>query len=142
MKRPAALGRTAGRVGQVLSEGTPGVEGETVPRFNSRQARTRWIRSVRLKLLAENGVCFYCGEPLVPKRATIDHEVPRSRGGPDEEWNFLLSCYRCNQRKGARSIGSCVCQLRRGAGLFSFNDALRRGLVDREPLTDGIARVD
>ncbi len=100
-----------------------------MPRFNSRQARTRWIRSVRLKLLAENGVCFFCGEQLVPEWATIDHEVPRSRGGPDEEWNFLLSCGRCNRRKGSRPLEACVCQLRRGSGLFSFRDATRRGLT-------------
>lgn len=34
----------------------------------------------------------------------IDHRVPKSRGGSDEEWNLSVACGPCNQRKGARSL--------------------------------------
>ena len=91
--------------------------------------------------MSTEGACFYCGGELAPERATLDHVEPRSRGGPDEEWNVLLACHRCNRRKGARSIESCVCQLRRGAGLFAFHDAIRRGLVAPEPLTNDFSNL-
>jgi hypothetical protein len=112
-----------------------------MPVFNSHQARARWIRRVRSKLLSTEGTCFYCGGELLPEWATLDHVEPRSRGGPDEEWNVLLACRRCNNRKGARSIESCVCQLKRGAGLFAFHDAVRRGLVKAEGLIDEFSTV-
>jgi hypothetical protein len=119
----------AGGADQVPGEGTPRVEGWKVPHFKSRQARARWIRRVRRKLLAELGACFFCGETLLPEWATLDHEVPRSDGGPDEEWNCLLACRRCNRRKGARPIEVCISPLRRAAGLYAMHEAIRRGLI-------------
>ena len=44
--------------------------------------------------------CAYCGETGV--RLTLDHVVPRSRGG-DSVWeNVVTSCAPCNLRKGNR----------------------------------------
>lgn len=42
--------------------------------------------------------CFYCGEVAT----TIDHFVPRSKGGSDDIANLLPCCRRCNCRKGAK----------------------------------------
>jgi 5-methylcytosine-specific restriction endonuclease McrA len=133
-RRPAELARSRRRNAKHRRE--------TMPVFNSRQARTRWIRRVRSKLLSTEGTCFYCGGELTPEWATLDHVEPRSRGGPDEEWNVVLACRRDNFRKGSRSIESCVCQLRRGAGLFAFHDAVRRGLVTSEELLHEVSKVE
>ena len=47
---------------------------------------------------ASNG-CVYCG---ASGRLTLDHVVPRSRGG-DSVWeNVVTSCAPCNLRKGNR----------------------------------------
>jgi 5-methylcytosine-specific restriction endonuclease McrA len=35
--------------------------------------------------------------------ATVDHVVPRAKGGPDDESNCVIACYRCNQRKADKS---------------------------------------
>jgi 5-methylcytosine-specific restriction endonuclease McrA len=44
--------------------------------------------------------CSYCGTPLLQWDMTLDHVIPRSRGG-DNSWENLASCcFACNQRKG------------------------------------------
>lgn len=46
--------------------------------------------------------CFYCGVRFRGdgKRArTIDHRIPRARGGTDALANLVFACHACNQRK-------------------------------------------
>jgi 5-methylcytosine-specific restriction endonuclease McrA len=50
--------------------------------------------------------CFYCGvhfAPAGPDHRTVDHRMPRSRGGTDSLRNLVFACYACNQRKRDRS---------------------------------------
>jgi 5-methylcytosine-specific restriction endonuclease McrA len=56
----------------------------------------------RRALFARDGWrCVYCGS--TNGRLTLDHVVPRSRGG-DSVWeNVVTSCAPCNLRKGNRS---------------------------------------
>ncbi|HEY9763838.1 MAG TPA: HNH endonuclease [Trichocoleus sp.] len=42
--------------------------------------------------------CSYAGEGL-----TLDHVVPRSRGGEDSWENIVTACVRCNVKKGNRT---------------------------------------
>ena len=35
----------------------------------------------------------------------VDHIVPKSRGGDDTLGNLAAACYRCNEFKGARTVG-------------------------------------
>jgi 5-methylcytosine-specific restriction endonuclease McrA len=55
----------------------------------------------RRALFARDGWrCVYCGTST--SRLTLDHVVPRSRGG-DSVWeNVVTSCAPCNMRKGNR----------------------------------------
>jgi len=57
----------------------------------------------RRALFARDGWrCVYCG--CTNGRLTLDHVVPRSRGG-DSVWeNVVTSCAPCNLRKGNRSL--------------------------------------
>lgn len=54
--------------------------------------------------------CVYCGKSdfqkgvYKPLRFEIDHIVPRSQGGTNRVSNFALSCHKCNQKKGNKSI--------------------------------------
>ena len=43
--------------------------------------------------------CQYCGSP---RHLTVDHVVPRSKGGPDTWDNLVTSCAPCNRKKGDR----------------------------------------
>ncbi len=40
--------------------------------------------------------------PEGPDHRTVDHRVPRSRGGTDSLRNLVFACYACNQRKRDR----------------------------------------
>lgn len=55
--------------------------------------------------------CIYCGAApgdvqdghlLHKENFTVDHIIPRSRGGENTWSNTVCACHRCNQRKGNR----------------------------------------
>ena len=54
-----------------------------------------WMRS--------GGLCAYCGMPLSVREMTMDHVVPRSRGGESRVANLVAACATCNVAKGART---------------------------------------
>ena len=66
-----------------------------------RVPRTLQRKISRRALFARDGWrCVYCG--TTTGRLTLDHVVPRSRGG-DSVWeNVVTSCAPCNMRKGNR----------------------------------------
>jgi 5-methylcytosine-specific restriction endonuclease McrA len=66
-----------------------------------RVPRTATRKISRRALFARDGwSCVYCGSS--GGRLTLDHVVPRSRGG-DSSWeNVVTSCAPCNLRKGNR----------------------------------------
>jgi 5-methylcytosine-specific restriction endonuclease McrA len=51
----------------------------------------------------DKNTCQYCRKKLAKSELTIDHVIPRSRGGRDTWENLVLACMRCNVRKGDRS---------------------------------------
>jgi 5-methylcytosine-specific restriction endonuclease McrA len=65
----------------------------------------------RRALFARDGWrCVYCG--TATGRLTLDHVVPRSRGG-DSVWeNVVTSCAPCNLRKGNRLLHEIQMELR------------------------------
>jgi 5-methylcytosine-specific restriction endonuclease McrA len=44
--------------------------------------------------------CGYCGST---KNLTLDHMIPKSRGGDSSWTNLVTACMRCNTRKGDRT---------------------------------------
>jgi 5-methylcytosine-specific restriction endonuclease McrA len=57
--------------------------------------------SRRNVLHRDNYVCQYCG--VRRNDLTIDHIIPRSRGGPDSWENVAAACLQCNVSKGNRT---------------------------------------
>lgn len=49
---------------------------------------------------AQSGRCYYCEAGVSLRRSTLDHKIPRSRGGPGEPWNLVVACRSCNSDKG------------------------------------------
>jgi 5-methylcytosine-specific restriction endonuclease McrA len=47
--------------------------------------------------------CQYCGGQPGPEELTIDHVMPRSRGGLSSWENCALACVACNKRKADRT---------------------------------------
>lgn len=48
-------------------------------------------------------VCAYCGNTFQFKDLTIDHVLPKSRGGKNTWMNTVASCKPCNSRKADRT---------------------------------------
>ncbi|MBE9114491.1 HNH endonuclease [Lusitaniella coriacea LEGE 07157] len=46
--------------------------------------------------------CQYCGSK---KKLTLDHVIPRSKGGKHRWDNVVTACERCNAKKGDRVLG-------------------------------------
>ena len=62
----------------------------------------REIPLTRRNLLhRDNNTCQYCGH--TGESLTLDHVIPRSRGGGDSWENIVSACVRCNVKKGSRT---------------------------------------
>jgi len=60
--------------------------------------------SRRTVLLRDNYTCQYCGAQPPREELTIDHIVPRVRGGETSWENVVCACRDCNLKKGAKSL--------------------------------------
>jgi len=57
--------------------------------------------------------CQYCGRSLPSAELTLDHVLPRCRGGKTTWENVVASCKSCNHRKGDRTPVEARMRLRR-----------------------------
>src|SRR6202522_2896003 len=55
-------------------------------------------------LLRDRNTCQYCSVVLPSSELTLDHVVPRSRGGNSTWENLVACCHACNRRKGNRML--------------------------------------
>ena len=53
-------------------------------------------------LLRDRNTCQYCGAMLPSAELTLDHVIPRSRGGTSTWENLVACCHACNRVKGNR----------------------------------------
>jgi hypothetical protein len=62
--------------------------------------RRTWLETSRRIFRRDKWTCVYCssGDDL-----TVDHVVPRSRGGSNDDSNLATACRACNSRKNART---------------------------------------
>lgn len=77
--------------------------------INVPRRRAHWSR--RGVLIRDGYTCVYCGvtpggivrgKVLSKSDFTVDHILPKSRGGRDQWTNTACACYNCNHRKGSR----------------------------------------
>jgi len=54
-------------------------------------------------LKRDNFTCQYCGRTQSSSDLTLDHVLPRSRGGKNTWENVVAACKPCNHRKGNRT---------------------------------------
>lgn len=54
-------------------------------------------------LARDEHVCQYCGRRFATHLLTLDHVIPRSRGGITTWENVVCACLGCNLRKGGRT---------------------------------------
>ncbi len=58
----------------------------------------------------DDHTCQYCGSQ---KRLTVDHVIPRSRGGQDTWENMVVACSPCNVKKGNTLLEETGMKLKR-----------------------------
>ena len=62
-------------------------------------------------MLRDAYTCQYCGEAPGHSHLTVDHVVPRSRGGVHDWHNLVTACKRCNQKKGSLTPDEALMRL-------------------------------
>lgn len=60
-------------------------------RTKSDRRKTIWKKA--------NGLCAHCGKATGATQQTIDHVIPKSFGGGDDQRNLMPLCKDCNQRR-------------------------------------------
>lgn len=60
--------------------------------------RKRWLQSQPTPWK-----CYLCGEIVNLDKVVIEHEIPQSRGGVDQSWNYRIACRHCNSKKGKKT---------------------------------------
>ena len=51
----------------------------------------------------DNNQCQYCGRKFPTSELSLDHVIPRSKGGQSSWENIVCACVSCNVRKGGRT---------------------------------------
>ncbi len=64
--------------------------------------------------------CQYCGVQPGPEELTVDHVLPRSRGGTSTWKNCVLACVECNKTKANRTPREAGMRLRKQPGKPSW----------------------
>lgn len=84
-------------------ERTSGAERQKRLREKGGGSPERWT-AIRVKILErDNYTCQYCGK----KAKTVDHIMPKSKGGTEDSDNLVACCKACNMFKGNRTLEDC-----------------------------------
>lgn len=94
----------------------------TAPRFRKRVLFDR-----------DDWTCQYCDVKLPPRAITIDHVIPKSKGGPTSWRNCVVCCLECNLRKGPRTPVEADMRLRRQPKVPTAFDFLKANAVNWHP---------
>jgi hypothetical protein len=68
--------------------------------------RGSWQISPKLRIdiyRSDNFQCVYCHKEIPTEKLTLDHVIPRLRGGSDTRENLVTCCQSCNSKKGSRT---------------------------------------
>lgn len=112
------------------------------------------IRSFRRSIIEDypGDRCAYCGRKA--NSWTLDHIIPRSKGGPNRRWNLTRCCTHCNGSKSAELVlpwwrpknfwdeereETLFHWMRENATIDSMSaleDSLKKGSLDKDALED------
>ncbi len=85
----------------------------------------REVKFSRRNILArDENRCQYCGKRFSAGQLSIDHVVPKSRGGKSSWTNVVAACNPCNTRKGGRLPWEAQMKLRKPPAVPKKNPAL------------------
>lgn len=77
---------------------------ETITHLEHQEQYRSFSKTRHKRLLISIGRrCAYCG---TNENLTIDHLIPKSKGGQDHPSNLVLACLPCNNRKGSKDLST------------------------------------
>jgi len=95
------------------------ISGDTAP--PKRSQGMNWIRKdKRLSIYIRDGfACPYCGSTIEDGiTLSLDHIIPYSHGGSNNEGNLITCCGKCNSARQDRPLGEFV---EKAAGFYEFD---------------------
>lgn len=73
-----------------------------------KQNKKNRVKSVRFSRrnvwIRDEGRCQYCGQHVPHSNFTLDHVIPKTRGGTTCWANVVACCSPCNQKKGDKNL--------------------------------------
>jgi len=97
------------------------------------RAHTKRMKFSRKNVMMRDGHnCQYCGIKL-GKRGTIDHVVPKSRGGATSYTNCVASCGSCNNKKADKPLEQSGFSLRQKPKRPNFLTLYSYQIEDESP---------
>ena len=102
---------------ELAEETGEAIDGDWIHTVHSQIQVPRIVRLLRYDRIPRNTVkfnrrnvflrdefrCQYCGDRFPTSQLSLDHVVPRSRGGIESWENIVCACLKCNVRKGGRT---------------------------------------
>ena len=79
----------------------------------------------------DHNTCQFCGKRFSTTQLSIDHIIPRSRGGTSAWENLVCACVKCNVKKGGRTPSEANLSLIRPAVKPRRNPVVTIKLSDR-----------
>ena len=77
----------------------------------SKKTKTRAQFQIDRLRARDGDNCIHCGEPCIfdaplysPERASVEHIVPKARGGVNQLFNLALAHAACNAKRGTKTI--------------------------------------
>jgi 5-methylcytosine-specific restriction endonuclease McrA len=84
---------------------------------------------IRLALYNDQkGICWYCANPVVFAVSTIDHIIPKKKGGTSHYSNLVMACRSCNEDKGHKNTN----RLKTPGRLAALEERAKQVALQRE----------
>jgi hypothetical protein len=99
------------------------------PTTDYKVARSKTIHTHKAVGRKFGGHCSFCGDLFVPESLTIDHLVPKARGGGKGWSNLYPACAPCNSAKADSSVSQFRLAIAERCGRFQ-NGKQRARLVE------------
>ena len=99
------LGKSIDEIGDVLHR-------KDIPRRTDMDNLPKYTTHKHTLFGKQEGVCAGCEEFFPFRNFTVDHIIPKAKGGTDHEENLQLLCGACNSMKGKGSMEELIVKLK------------------------------
>lgn len=98
----------------------PGISVSDIEARRGEDKGLTWSQNRYLEILrrGDRDICFYCHIDMTDLNRTLDHVIPKAKGGTNDLWNLCLSCNNCNRLKADQSAHEFLVALRRRRAPF------------------------